>query len=275
MNPCPGAACDNGIEGRTTYSRMSSELASGLGASGATGPAGAAVAGGAATGAAAIGAGAPVGAAGAAAGGLAAVSGVDAGALVLATGAASGFAAGAAGPAGAAGEPGGEKFWDGFAGAGAATLGGGCGAGCDGGAAADLPLDAVADGGRGLLLIGVFFGCDSCGDCAAACCPADGVCCGAGSLAYFIRSAWAAKTSLAPSIFRSLVSLCQASRTGSAALRQRATASGNKVTIRSPRSATMLATAAAWMSHIAPAIAATPRPELLSITFLRSRGRRS
>ena len=63
--------------------------------------------------------------------------------------------------------------------------------------------------------------------------------------AYFANSAFAAAISFPPSIFCSFISLRQASMTGSVALRQRATASGNSVTIKSPRSTTMLATAAA------------------------------
>jgi hypothetical protein len=93
-----------------------------------------------------------------------------------------------------------------------------------------------------------FAGAWGCGGRATACCSVGGEACddcGSGSLAYFASSALAAAISFAPSIFCSLTSLRQASMTGSVALRQRATASGNSVTIKSPRSTTILATAAA------------------------------
>jgi hypothetical protein len=50
---------------------------------------------------------------------------------------------------------------------------------------------------------------------------------------------------LAPSVFCSFISFSQIAVTGSVALRQRVTASGSRVTIVSPRCATMSATVAA------------------------------
>jgi hypothetical protein len=93
-----------------------------------------------------------------------------------------------------------------------------------------------------------FAGVCGCGGWATACCWVGGEACtddGTGSLVYFANSALAAAISFAPSIFCSLISLRQASMTGSVALRQRTTASGSNVTIKSPRSTTILATAAA------------------------------
>jgi hypothetical protein len=95
--------------------------------------------------------------------------------------------------------------------------------------------------------LGAAFAC-GCGGWVTACCWVGGEArndCGSGSLAYFANSALAAAISFAPSTFCSFISLRQASMTGSVALRQRATASGNSVTIKSPRSTTILATAAA------------------------------
>jgi hypothetical protein len=113
------------------------------------------------------------------------------------------------------------------------------------GAADGAPVDGNRLGGA--LLISRF-GCGAaCGGCVTACCSDGGGCegCGCGSFAYLANSACAPRRSLAPSIFCSFISFRQASMTGSAALRQWATASGNSVTMRSPRSTAILATAAA------------------------------
>lgn len=201
-------------------------------------------------------------------GGLAAV--MDG--LVIGFATASGFATGAAGPVeafaaaagagavggaaagGAAGDGGADEI-----GAGDAVAGGAGAWGCAEpvwvaagpaltadrtGCLADGPAEAGAFAGLDVEFAGAC-GCDG---CAAVCCSLGGEACndrGSGSLAYFACSVLAAAISLPPSIFCSLICLRQASMTGSVALRQRATASGNSVTIKSPRSTTILATAAA------------------------------
>jgi hypothetical protein len=93
---------------------------------------------------------------------------------------------------------------------------------------------AGACGCAGWLIAWCWVGCESCDDC------------GSGSFAYFAKSVLAAAISFAPSIFCSLISFRHASIAGSVALRQRATASGNNVTIKSPRSTAILAAAVAW-----------------------------
>jgi hypothetical protein len=120
--------------------------------------------------------------------------------------------------------------------------GGGCGAGVAGDA-----IDALGGVPDGATLsfgppVGALWG-----GCAVICWVGEGVCDagGSGSFAYFASRACAALMSLPPSIFRSLSSFRQISSTGSTALRQWATASGNRVTIRSPRSTAMLTIAAA------------------------------
>src|SRR6516225_1180719 len=181
-----------------------------------------------------------------------------AGALTGSAGAASGFATDVAGAVGALAAPGAAAV-DGAAAGGAAADGGAdetCardaagGRGWGGaGLTADrtgCPVDGPADAG-GLPGLGAALGC-GCSGSATACSWVGGAArdaCGSGSLAYFANSALAAAISFPPSIFCSFISLRQASMTGSVALRQRATASGNSVTIKSPRSTTMLATAAA------------------------------
>src|SRR6516162_10072630 len=182
--------------------------------------------------------------------------GVAAGALTVGAGAATGFATDAAGGAfapaagaaaggaagGAAGDGGTDETGAGDA---VAAWAGGC---SGAGLTADrtgCPLDEPADAGE-LAGLGAELACGCCG-WATACCWLGEACddCGSGSLAYFARRALAAAISFAPSIFCSFISLRQASMTGSVALRQRTTASGNSVTIKSPRSMTILATAAA------------------------------
>lgn len=120
--------------------------------------------------------------------------------------------------------------------------GGGCGAGVAGDA-----VDALAGVPDGATLgfcppVGALWG-----GCDVTCWLGEGVCDadGSGSFAYFASEACAALISLPPSIFRSLSSFRQISSTGSTALRQRATASGNSVTIRSLRSTAMLTIAVA------------------------------
>jgi len=185
-----------------------------------------------------------------------------AGALTGGAGAASGFATDVAGAVGALAAPGAAAV-DGAA-AGGAAADGGADETCAGDAAAGraggwgwggagltadrtgCPVDGPADAG-GLPGLGAALGC-GCSGSATACSWVGGAArdaCGSGSLAYFANSALAAAISFPPSIFCSFISLRQASMTGSVALRQRATASGNSVTIKSPRSTTMLATAAA------------------------------
>ena len=182
--------------------------------------------------------------------------GVAAGALTVGAGAAAGFATDAAGGAfapaagaaagGAAGGAAGDGGTD-ETGAGDAVAA--WADGCSGaGLTADrtgCPLDEPADAGE-LAGLGAELACGCCG-WATACCWLGEACddCGSGSLAYFARRALAAAISFAASIFCSFISLRQASMTGSVALRQRTTASGNSVTIKSPRSMTILATAAA------------------------------
>jgi|SRR6516162_7996819 len=183
--------------------------------------------------------------------------GVAAGALTVGAGAAAGFATDAAGGAfaPAAGAAAGGAAAGGAAGDGGTDETGAGDAvaawadGCSGaGLTADrtgCPLDEPADAGE-LAGLGAELACGCCG-WATACCWLGEACddCGSGSLAYFARRALAATISFAPLIFCSFISLRHASMTGSVALRQRTTASGNSVTIKSPRSMTILATAAA------------------------------
>src|ERR1700728_2275385 len=83
-----------------------------------------------------------------------------------------------------------------------------------------------------------------CGSVTASCCGGGAWGgCGSGKNADFAPSACALAIILPPSNLASFISFSQAVTTGSVALRQCATASGNSVTITSPLSATFSATA--------------------------------
>src|SRR5262249_23778008 len=119
---------------------------------------------------------------------------------------------------------------------------GGCGAGVAGDAA-----DALAGVPDGATLgfcppVGALWGgCDVTCWLGGGGCDADS----SGSFAYFARRGCGGLMSCPPLLFRPLSSFRQISSPGSTALRQRAPASGNSVTIRSPRSTAMLTIAVA------------------------------
>src|SRR5580700_5045989 len=209
-----------------------------------------------------------VGGAAAAAGGAGADAGGGGGA---ATGAGGGAGLAAGGGAAAGGGGGGAGF--------TAAGGVGPGVGWGAGGVADTVGLTAGCGGAGVEGVGVVevastFGGVVVSALASAGCDARAGCegCGSGSFAYFANSARALARSLPPSTLCSFMSFSQASTTGSVALRQRATASGNSVVIGSPRPETMSTTAAACTSHMAPAILAAGWPELLSMTVFSSRG---
>ena len=132
-------------------------------------------------------------------------------------------AGGAAGTAGAglAIDTGGAGVWVAICGA---AGGAGFTTGDGAGAAAAFGIVVVTPAERGC-----------CGSVTASCCG--GACggCGSGKIAYFATSACALAIILPPSNLASFISFSQAVTTGSVALRQCATASGNSVTITSPR----------------------------------------
>src|SRR4029077_5846916 len=191
----------------------------------------------------------------------------------LATGAGGGDGAGVAtGGAGGAGL--GAGVPDAVAGAGCAIGVAGFTAGAGDGAGLAAGFGGVGVEGAGVDEVASAFGGVVASVLASAGCGSRAGCggCGSGSLTYFANSARALAKSLPPSVLCSFMSFSQASITGSVALRQWATASGNSVVIGSPRPETMSMTAAACTSHMAPAMAAAGWPELLSMTVLRSRG---